>query len=217
MTAGPRGRVAVATARAGARGRGQRSAKSSPKSARTSFITHCKEGDEPEGLLEKPRGVGVQADTMEVDLFLTSPRNGCWIHSVPWERRRDAARLLAALKDPHREWDAVVVGEGTRCWLGNQFSLIAPRFAAYGVDLWVPELGGKFDARNPSHKMLTSVLGGMSESERQQVCYSVVGHIRCAAEQRGVTRSRAGARRPRCQGGMTCVIASWVSPVSRCR
>ena len=30
--------------------------------------------------------------------------------SVPWERRRDAARLLAALKDPHREWTGVVVG-----------------------------------------------------------------------------------------------------------
>jgi hypothetical protein len=33
----------------------------------------------------------------------------------------------------------------------------------------VPELGGKFEARNPSHKMLMSVLGGMSESERQHV------------------------------------------------
>ncbi|MER7010346.1 recombinase family protein [Saccharopolyspora sp. NPDC000359] len=89
--------------------------------------------------------------------------------SVPWERRREADQLLAALKDPNREWNAVVVGEGTRCWFGNQFSLIAPKFAAYGVDLWVPELGGKFDARNPSHKMLMNVLGGMSESERQHV------------------------------------------------
>ena len=35
--------------------------------------------------------------------------------------------------------------------------------------MWVPELGGKFDARHPSHKMLMSVLGGMSESERQHV------------------------------------------------
>ncbi|HEX5407988.1 MAG TPA: recombinase family protein [Pseudonocardiaceae bacterium] len=89
--------------------------------------------------------------------------------SVPWERREDAARLLAALKDPNRGWSAVVVGEGTRCWFGNQFSLIAPKFEAYGVDLWVPELGGKYDPRNPSHKMLMSVLGGMSESERQHV------------------------------------------------
>ncbi|MBB5923604.1 DNA invertase Pin-like site-specific DNA recombinase [Actinoalloteichus hoggarensis] len=89
--------------------------------------------------------------------------------SVPWERRTDAARLLAELKNPGRGWSAVVVGEGTRCWFGNQFSLIAPKFAAYGVDLWVPELGGRFDPRNPSHKMLMSVLGGMSESERQHV------------------------------------------------
>ena len=35
--------------------------------------------------------------------------------------------------------------------------------------MWVSELGGKFDNRNPSHKMLMSVLGGMSESERQHV------------------------------------------------
>jgi DNA invertase Pin-like site-specific DNA recombinase len=89
--------------------------------------------------------------------------------SVPWERRTQGSRLLAALKDPDRGWNALVVGEGTRCWFGNQFSLIAPRFAAYGVELWVPELGGRFDAHNPSHKMLMSVLGGMSESERQHV------------------------------------------------
>ena len=89
--------------------------------------------------------------------------------SVPWERRDAAGRLLAALKDRDRGWNALVVGEGTLCWLGNQFSLVAPKFAAYGVDLWVPELGGRFDARNPSHKMLMSVLGGMSESERQHV------------------------------------------------
>ncbi|GAA4659596.1 hypothetical protein GCM10023214_59140 [Amycolatopsis dongchuanensis] len=37
------------------------------------------------------------------------------------------------------------------------------------VLVWVPELGGKFEARNPSHKMLMSVLGEMSESERQHV------------------------------------------------
>ncbi|MEU5844896.1 recombinase family protein [Saccharopolyspora shandongensis] len=89
--------------------------------------------------------------------------------SVPWERRREAERLLAALKGPSRGWNAVVVGKGMRCWFGNQFSLVAPKFAAYGVDLWVAELGGKFDARNPLHKMLMSVLGDMSESERQHV------------------------------------------------
>lgn len=63
--------------------------------------------------------------------------------SVTWDRRPEASRLLAELKRPNRGWDAVVVGEGTRCWFGNQFSLTAPRFAGYGVDLWVPEPGGR--------------------------------------------------------------------------
>lgn len=72
--------------------------------------------------------------------------------SVPWERRPESSRLLAELKRQDRGWSGVVVGEGTRCWYGNQFSLIAPKFAAHGVDLWVPELGGKYDERNPSHR-----------------------------------------------------------------
>ena len=86
-----------------------------------------------------------------------------------------------------------MVGEGTRCWFGNQFSLIAPRFAAYGVDLWVPELGGKYDPRNPSHKMLMSVLGGMSESERQHV----QARVRAAMDTQVVNEGRhQGGRAP---------------------
>ncbi|WP_233223135.1 recombinase family protein [Amycolatopsis sp. BJA-103] len=113
--------------------------------------------------------------------------------SVPWERRTEASRLLAELKNPRRTWNALVVGEGTRCWFGNQFSLIAPRFAAYGVDLWVPELGGKFDPRNPSHKMLMSVLGGMSESERQHV----QARVRAAMDAQVVNEGRhQGGRAP---------------------
>lgn len=113
--------------------------------------------------------------------------------SVPWERRAESSRLLAALKDPNRRWNAVVVGEGTRCWFGNQFSLIAPRFEAYGVDLWIPELGGKYDSRNPSHKMLMSVLGGMSESERQHV----QARVRAAMDTQVINEGRhQGGRAP---------------------
>ncbi|MFN2494688.1 MAG: recombinase family protein [Pseudonocardiaceae bacterium] len=131
----------------------------------------------------EPLGVTVVAEFFDVGQS----------RSVPWERRKAAARLLTELKNPHRGWDAVVVGEGTRCWFGNQFSLIAPRFAAYGVDLWVPELGGKFDARNPSHKMLMSVLGGMSESERQHV----QARVRAAMDAQVVNEGRhQGGRAP---------------------
>lgn len=113
--------------------------------------------------------------------------------SVPWERRENGAQLLAALKNPNRGWKAIVVGEGTRCWFGNQFSLIAPRLAAYGVEVWIPELGGKFDPRNPSHKMLMSVLGGMSESERQHV----QARVRAAMDTQVINEGRhQGGRAP---------------------
>ncbi|WP_433598165.1 hypothetical protein ACQPXH_20585 [Nocardia sp. CA-135953] len=58
--------------------------------------------------------------------------------SVPWDRRPHAGRLLADLKNRERGWSAIVVGEGQRCWFGNQFSLVAPRLHAYGVGIWVP-------------------------------------------------------------------------------
>ncbi|GAB2984428.1 recombinase family protein [Amycolatopsis acidiphila] len=113
--------------------------------------------------------------------------------SVPWERRGEAAQLLAALKNPTPGWNAVVVGEGTRCWLGNQFSLVAPKFAVYGVELWVPELGGKYDPRNPSHKMQMSVLRGMSESERQHA----QARVRAAMDAQVINEGRyQGGRAP---------------------
>jgi DNA invertase Pin-like site-specific DNA recombinase len=131
----------------------------------------------------EPRGGEIVAEFFDVGFS----------RSVPWERRPESARLLAELKRPDRGWSGVVVGEGTRCWYGNQFSLIAPKFAAYGVDLWVPELGGKFDPRNPSHKMLMSQLGAMSESERQHV----QARVRAAMDAQVVNEGRhQGGRAP---------------------
>ncbi|MEU4412525.1 recombinase family protein [Nocardia salmonicida] len=89
--------------------------------------------------------------------------------SVPWHRRTHANRLLEDLRNPDRGWTGIVVGEGTRCWFGNQFSLVAPRIHAYGVSIWVPELGGRFDPDNVTHSMMMNMLGGLSESERQHV------------------------------------------------
>jgi DNA invertase Pin-like site-specific DNA recombinase len=133
--------------------------------------------------LVEPRGGQIVAEFFDIGQS----------RSVPWERRPESARLLAELKRPDRGWQGLVVGEGTRCWFGNQFSLIAPRFAAYGVDLWVPELGGKFDPRNPSHKMLMSLLGGMSESERQHV----QARVRAAMDAQVINEGRhQGGRAP---------------------
>ena len=57
----------------------------------------------------------------------------------------------------------------------------------------MPELGGRFDERNPSHKMLMSVLGGMSESERQHV----QARVRAAMDAQVVNEGRhQGGRAP---------------------
>jgi len=46
--------------------------------------------------------------------------------SLPWKRRPEAARLLAAIADPGRSFEGVVIGEPQRAFYGNQFSLTFP-------------------------------------------------------------------------------------------
>jgi len=52
---------------------------------------------------------------------------------LPWARRPQAAALLAAMADPGRGFDAVVIGEYERAFYGSQYALMAPLFEHYGV------------------------------------------------------------------------------------
>jgi DNA invertase Pin-like site-specific DNA recombinase len=89
--------------------------------------------------------------------------------SIPWQRRPEATRLLAELKNPAREFDAVVVGEPHRAFYGNQYGLTFPLFEHFDVPLWVPEVGGPIDPRNEAHDLVMSVFGGMSKGERNRI------------------------------------------------
>ncbi len=89
--------------------------------------------------------------------------------SIPPQRRPEASRLLAALADPNRGFDAVVVGEPQRAFYGNQFGNTFPLFAHYGVPLWVPEVGGAIDPDNEAHDLIMSVFGGVSKGERNRI------------------------------------------------
>ncbi|MFE9914805.1 hypothetical protein ACFYPG_06555 [Micromonospora sp. NPDC005553] len=82
---------------------------------------------------------------------------------------RTTVGLLAALRDPRRGFSAVVVGEPHRAFYGNQFGLTVPLFARYGVELWVPEIGGPIDPENEAHELVMSVFGGMSKGERNRI------------------------------------------------
>lgn len=89
--------------------------------------------------------------------------------SLPWKRRPEALALLESFKDASRGFDAVVIGEPARAFYGNQFGLTFPVFVHYGLELWVPEVGGKVDPGSDAHDLVMSLYGGMSKGERNRI------------------------------------------------
>src|SRR5260370_6568760 len=69
-----------------------------------------------------------------------------------WARRPQAAALLAAMADPGRGFDAVVIGEYERALYGSQYSM-APLFEHYGIQLWTPEAGSPADFQTEEHDL----------------------------------------------------------------
>ena len=84
---------------------------------------------------------------------------------VAWARRPQAAALVAALADPDRGWDAIVTGEYERAFYGGQYSLMAPLLEHYGVQLWMPEAGGRVDYASEHDEQAMTVLGLSSKRE----------------------------------------------------
>jgi site-specific DNA recombinase len=123
-----------------------------PESSRAWQITRAK-------ALIEPRGGIIVAEYFDIDKS----------RSIPWPRRPRASALLAALKNPGRGFDAVVIGEPHRAFYGNQYGLTFPVFEHYGVPLWVPEVGGPIDPANEAHDLVMSVFGGMSKGERSRI------------------------------------------------
>ena len=87
----------------------------------------------------------------------------------PWARRPEASRLLLDAANPHRGWTALVIAEPQRAFSGGQFSLVFPTLTHYGVELWVPELGGRVDPDSEGHEMLMGLFGGLSKAERRRL------------------------------------------------
>src|SRR6266571_4528145 len=105
--------------------------------------------------------------------------------SIPPQRRPEASRLLSALADPNRGFDAVVVGEPQRAFYGNQFGNTYPLFDHYGVLLWVPEVGGPIDPDNEAHDLIMSVFGGVSKGERNRIKVRVRAAMATQAQMEG--------------------------------
>jgi site-specific DNA recombinase len=143
--------------------------------------------------------------------------------SVPWQRRPAASQLLEALRDPDRGSSGVVIGEPQRAFYGNQFSLIFPIFTHYGVQLWVPEVGGPIDPGSEAHDLVMTLFGGMSKGEGTRV----KTRVRAAMSAQTATEGRflggrppygyrladAGPTPPRAQSAPACT--DWNRPDHR--
>ena len=62
-----------------------------------------------------------------------------------------------------------MIAEPQRAFSGGQFQLVFPQLTHYGIDLWVPELGGRVDPDSEGHEMLMSLFGGLSKAERRRL------------------------------------------------
>lgn len=89
--------------------------------------------------------------------------------ATSWLRRPQSCRLLEALTDPGRGFDAGVVGEPQRVFYDNQYGMVAPLFAHFGVPLWIPELGGPVDPDNEAHGLTMAVFAQLAKAERKRI------------------------------------------------
>jgi DNA invertase Pin-like site-specific DNA recombinase len=78
-------------------------------------------------------------------------------------------RLLMAAANPNRGWEGLVIGEPHRASYGDQFQNTFPTLHHHGVELWVPEVGGRVDPESGAHDLLMVLFGGMSKGERNRI------------------------------------------------
>jgi hypothetical protein len=76
-----------------------------------------------------------------------------------------AAALVALVADACQVWDAIVVWEYERAFYGSQYALMAPLFEHYGVQLWMPEAGGRIDFASEHDEQAMTMLGLSSKRE----------------------------------------------------
>lgn len=104
---------------------------------------------------------------------------------VAWPDRPQAARLLAAMAEPARGFDAIVVGEYERAFYGQQLEQLASTLLRHGVQLWLPETYGPVDFDNPRQLALLDLLGVHSQREMSRARHRTTAAMRAQAEFQG--------------------------------
>ncbi|WP_433794848.1 recombinase family protein [Actinoplanes sp. CA-252034] len=109
---------------------------------------------------------------------------GC-SRSLPWHDRPQASRLLDAIRNPEREFDAIIVGESDRAFSGNQLQQLLPTLTHSNITLWLPELGGPLDPGNPTHRALIALLGNDARREVLRARHRTLTAMRALARDEG--------------------------------
>lgn len=104
---------------------------------------------------------------------------------IAWNGRPEAARLLAAITDADRGFDAIVVGEYARAFYGSQATYLAPLLREHGVQLWLPEADGPVDLDNPTHQALLMLLGAQAKQEVQRARFRTTAAMQAQAREQG--------------------------------
>src|SRR6266550_3196755 len=104
---------------------------------------------------------------------------------LAWACRPQSAALVAQLGDPDRGWDAIVIGEYERAFYGSQYAAMAPLFEHYGVQLWMPEAGGRVDFASEHDEQAMTVLGLSSKREVSRTSIRVRTAMAVQAREQG--------------------------------
>ncbi|MFB9905517.1 hypothetical protein [Allokutzneria oryzae] len=107
-----------------------------------------------------------------------SRRRSCW----DWPA---ASALLAAAEEPDRVFDAVVVGEYERAFHGDRFQQVVARLAALGMQVWLPEAGGRVEFASPVHQALMVLLDAQARREVARARQRVVAAMRAQTRLQG--------------------------------
>ncbi|TQM85461.1 hypothetical protein FHX81_7944 [Saccharothrix saharensis] len=96
----------------------------------------------------------------------------------PGTGNSDRAELPAALRDPDRGFDAIIVGEYERAFAGDQLPRLLALFRRYGVQVWLPEAGGRLEPDSAKHQALIDMLEAQSLREVARARHRAMASMR---------------------------------------
>jgi site-specific DNA recombinase len=102
--------------------------------------------------------------------------------SVPFIRRPEAKKLLDLIDNGTAKFHGVVIGEAKRIFAGSQLEDVYYLLNRAGIELWIPEVGGKYIDSNITHKMVLALEGIMGKVESDTIRGRISESLRFIAE-----------------------------------